>query len=465
MFKWYRSIKEILREEPETWLNYLKSYQLNNMFHLLNNKPRSSGLALQLFKIPYQTILLIKPPFSNLNQKTEKCDFYVFAGTANQLSSVDSLVGSLRSKKQIVKATTFKTLLDNDFIKNDYTVFHLNYLDIFKSLIITISFAPRLYSQLTNLHPKANEYWFAEFCLVYNYLVYFERVLNNTSPEFVITANDHSIQNRCLLAVAHKLNIKTVYIQHASVSPLFPALRVDYAFLDGQSALEIYKQCESNLPISSNHLPIPKIFLSGQKKKIIKSRLKETMEIKKVGIAFNSLDVIDDIIILIKSLIDKNIKLIVRWHPAQNKQDIIKITAYIKNLKGVFISDPKHESVGDFLAKINLLIAGNSSIHLEAALANVLPIYFEVSKANKPDYYGYVKSGLAINAKNITEIRKILDLDSYKLKSKIQEASIRYYSSTYKTEWEGKEGELVAECLIALKNNIATPIKPVTLEA
>jgi len=35
---------------------------------------------------------------------------------------------------------------------------------------------------------------------------------------------------------------------------------------------------------------------------------------------------------------------------------------------------------------------------------------------------------------------------------------IRYYSSTYQTEWEGREGELVAEVLESMRNVAKTPL-------
>ena len=103
----------------------------------------------------------------------------------------------------------------------------------------------------------------------------------------MITSNDHNVPNRCMLAVAHHLGIKTVYLQHASVSPIFPALRVNYAFLDGQCALDIYRQCEPNQPNTNRNAPLPKVILSGQKKHVKRS---EKSQSTLIGVAFNVLD-------------------------------------------------------------------------------------------------------------------------------------------------------------------------------
>ena len=40
---------------------------------------------------------------------------------------------------------------------------------------------------------------------------------------------------------------------------------------------------------------------------------------------------------------------------------------------------------------VNILVASNSSIHLEAALDGLPTFYYEMSKVLFPDYYGYVK--------------------------------------------------------------------------
>ena len=67
-------------------------------------------------------------------------------------------------------------------------------------------------------------------------------------------SNDHSPANRALLLVAKSKGIKTVYMQHASVSNLFPVLDFDYSFLDGVNAYNIYKEIEGTKTENDTHV-------------------------------------------------------------------------------------------------------------------------------------------------------------------------------------------------------------------
>ena len=108
------------------------------------------------------------------------------------------------------------------------------------------------------------------------------------------------------------------------------------------------------------------------------------------------------------------------------------------------------------MGNIGWLIAGNSSIHLEAAIAGVMPIYYELSPPDHSDYYGYVKHGLTQKAASVPEVLKIIEetQDNHTPNA----GAVRYYSDTYLTEWDGKEGELVAECLKALALGEELPV-------
>src|SRR5690606_31895089 len=160
------------------------------------------------------------------------------------------------------------------------------------------------------------------------------------------------------------------YMQHASVSRLFPALRVDYAFLDGQFALDTYRQCEENQPKTSRDVPTPKVFLTGQKKKLAIPASRET---KKIGIALNALDNVATAIRFMKHLANAGYELRVRWHPGQAERHIQEYVTAFKDVRQIQVSNPRTESISDFMGSIRWLVAGNSSIHLEAALAGVTP--------------------------------------------------------------------------------------------
>ena len=437
---WREDLKKILKEEPEHWLAYLHGQQLNSMPKIKKNKLKYSSIILKL--IAYYVRFFLNVRFFKIKELSESSRFFVFAGTSNQLRALEGTIESIKCNNDSIVTVFDKDLLKKVGNKNGCACLRFNILDFFRMLSLSILSVSTLLSQLKKTRKASVGWHLPAFFSVYGYLVYFYRVLQEVNPRFVITANDHSVSNRCMLAVAHSLGIKTVYLQHASVSSQFPALRVDYAFLDGSYALDIYRLCEPNQPKLMRDVPFPKVILSGQKKEVSISKVKD---VAIVGVAINSLDNHEAVINFINCLVGDKQKVRFRWHPRQSKEDIIKYRAAFECNGDVTLSVPEKESVAEYLSNIKWLVAGNSSIHLEAAISNVLPIYFELSPPEHSDYYGYVKHKLAIHAGSIDDILRFIN-ETYNEHGPDIE-TIRYYSSTYKTLWDGREGQLVAECL------------------
>lgn len=455
MMSWFKNITSILRSEPETWLSYLHGQQLHNRPHFVREKPRYTGLVLQVAKFGATLLCdlrLKKQP--ELNGPTK---FFVFAGTANQMRSLDQTIEALVTKGENVVAVGNPRLLTPEDHANGYVPFQLTLTDIFRALVLFSTRGWGLYRVLKEKHPVSVGWHFSTFCSVYTYLGYFYRVLSRTSPEFVITANDHTVPNRCMLAVAHHIGIKTVYLQHASVSNIFPALRVNYAFLDGQCALDTYRECEPNQPGTPRNVPVPEVILSGQKKHL---KRMTGSNADAVGVALNALDDSEVAIEFIQALAAEGVNVRLRWHPGQAPRDTQAYRSVFEKNERVTLSDPKQETISDFMEHIGWLIAGNSSIHLEAALAGVMPIYYELTPPDLPDYYGYVKHGLAQPADSVEGVLELVrrTQDSHSP----NEEAVRYYSSTYLTEWDGREGELVAESLVRLSVGEELPVKAVS---
>lgn len=441
---WYKRLKAILEGEPEWWLAYLHGQQIENLPVLTRKKPRFRGFILQIAK--YFFILLRDLRFTQPVELEKQAKFFVFAGTSNQMSVLDDTIDRLMHGGQGVVAVANRKFLAYGEQKNRYAPFYLSLIDIMRAIALLVRRGPNLYRTLRAKHEISVGWHFATFCSVYSYLAYFYRVMLQVRPEFVITSNDHNVPNRCMLAVAHHLGIKTVYLQHASVSPVFPALRVNYAFLDGQCSLDTYRQCEPNQPNTNRNVPSPKVILSGQKKHIKRSTNRNNTVI---GVALNALDNPLAGIQFVKDLVANGLCIRLRWHPGQIDRDTAQYRRVFSANKMVLLSDPRKEPISEFLGQVGWLIAGNSSIHLEAALAGVMPIYYEFTPADHPDYYGYVKYGLTKPAASVFEVVKFVEETQDSHSPNVD--AVRYYSSTYLTEWDGKEGELVATCLQRLE--------------
>lgn len=453
LFNWYKDISETLKKEPETWLAYLCSQQFNVFQEIVKPQPYR-GLSYQLVRFCFSMLRQWNPFYSH---KGKHVDYFFFTSAINQMRSLDSTIDSIERSHHNVKAISLRHYLKQQPTETRYSAFSLNTLDIIKTLVLVARYTPSLYKEVKKTNAIAAHSHYSEYLWTYAYLVYFYRTLKELNPSFVLVANDLNPSNRALLAIAHQLQIKTVYLQHASVTDIFPALRVTYAFLDGSCAMDIYKQCEVNQFESNSSAAKPKILLTGQKKPIYRSK-----DIKKrVGIALNALDDFEKVIKAVSDIINPTAKVTIRWHPTQPKSDIDKLSNHFFNDDRVQFSDPIKEPVGSFLMNVSYLVAGNSSIHLEAALADVLTIYYEFTKLDNPDYYGYVKNGLAQQAHSISEVKTIIQHNLPKTRN--YEEAVKYYSATYSTVWEGREGELVAKCLEAILENDELPVPILSL--
>lgn len=437
---WYKMAMSILDEEPETWLAYLHGQQLDNIPHLARVKPRFKGPLPQLMVFVLMLLRNVRVrPNSLLGMPVR---FLAYAGTVNQLVSIQTTVVSLAERGEsvaVILPARVGRAVESD---TSYRPLRYSVVDILGALLLLAKRRRVLLKSLSGINPAARNFYYHKFFSAYVHLIYFYRVFARLQPEVVLVSNDHNVENRCMLAVAHRMLIKTAYLQHASVSKLFPALRVNYAFLDGQYALDTYRECEPNQPSSLRNVPSPLVFLTGQKKPLGRSGERD---MNSIGIAVNALDAAHDAINLVNALLAAGKKVRLRWHPAQKAVEVAKYKVAFKGVAEVVLSNPRVESVSDFMSHICWLVAGNSSIHLEAALSDVKPIYFELSGSGASDYYGYVKNGLVSWARTPGEIidfvrERNLD-DAHYIEA------VRYYSSTYLTNWEGKEGCLVGRCL------------------
>jgi hypothetical protein len=437
-----KDIIKILNVESEARLNYLIGQKISEIRHLQIHKSR--------FKSPFlHSILFFVRPFVKgwidyfPSTTVSHVRYFIYAGTTNQLKSLEGFVKALSQRRESFKFVVSEGLFSESKLAGMCTPFRRRVVDVIISSFAMIIRYGKLREMLDGEYCRVNENYFQIFLESYLYLAYFLRVLKESCPEFVVVSNDHSVNNRSLLAVANYLGIKTVYMQHASVSSLFPALRFNYAFLDGEKSLQVYEECEKNSPGDIREYQKPKVYLSGQKKKVHSSM---NVTKKKVGLAINMHDPINEVLLLIARLKEKNIDVFLRWHPRQDLIYISKIyDAFAEDLQ-VELSDPKTQDVAEYLHQVHTLIAGNSSIHLEAAIMDVRTIYYELVPPEMHDYYGYVKEKISLYAKSIEALLNILiNKDVIVLDGRFE--SIKKYSESYGTAWYDKEGDLVYETL------------------
>ena len=122
---------------------------------------------------------------------------------------------------------------------------------------------------------------------------------------------------------------------------------------------------------------------------------------------------------------------------------------------GIQFSNSLIENSFNYCKNIDVIIAGNSSILLEAAMLNVYPILWRDSNSitkyndDPSDKYGFIKNGLAVPCDSISEIIDCLE------KVKIKKPDVRTNASLYikniNTDWDGQSADYAATII---KNNI-----------
>lgn len=278
------------------------------------------------------------------------------------------------------------------------------------------------------------------FDLIFNAIGYYEvyvRALRYYRPRAIIFANDHNDDARALLLAARACGVPTAYVQHASVSTYFPPLSFDLSLLEGQDALDKYRQCG---PISG------KVELVGMPKAdAFLSQRNMAPTVKRVGIATNLLDDLAAIQTTVAYLLREfpTLTFTLRAHPSDTRD-----LSFLRQHPQLYFSDARRENVFEFLQKQDALIAADTSTHLEATLLNLASLYYRFGNNNTitDDYYGYVAHGLVERANTLPELAALLHrYEKHKSSTLYQRAA--YYNATLGTAAEGRSQARVLERL------------------
>lgn len=262
------------------------------------------------------------------------------------------------------------------------------------------------------------------------YEIYYKK-LKKYRPQAIVFANDHNADARAMLLAARHLDIKTIYIQHASVSTMFPPLSFDLNLLEGQDALDKYTQSG---PIRGQ------VKLIGMPKADIFVPYRNNSKyIMAVGIGCNLLDEFKEVEKLLNILSEELpvLQILLRPHPRDNR-NFAALTAISK---GITLSDSRSVATFEYLQQIDVQISATSGIHLEAVLLNVWSIYYDLSPNQKiDDYYGYIKNGLVDVAETAKALTRLLRNNLNTKPNVIGRAT--YYNATVGTEYDGRSSKL-----------------------
>ena len=271
------------------------------------------------------------------------------------------------------------------------------------------------------LHRRYRIIHYEKIVKQYGFVQSFIELLQANRPTCIFTSNDHDPASRALMLAAKRLGIPCIYLQHASVTKFFPPMRASHALLYGQYSGDIYR----SIPGSEGKF----IQVGNHKFDAFRPYIETKRSTGKIGVAFNTLDPVPEVLALCNNLsrhFPKD-KIVLRAHPRERRK-----------IDGDFtLSSHSEETSLEFLKGLDVLIAGNSSILLEAAAMNVYPfqVYFAETPAYLVDYYGFVKMGVAAGIESQEDlIKRIHEIITSKTFDSRQRTT--YYDSSVGSDYE-----------------------------
>jgi len=211
-----------------------------------------------------------------------------------------------------------------------------------------------------------------------------DKLLRDKGRCVLVFSHDHSPFEKALIRSANKHGHITVYVQHATVSKIFPPLFSTYSLLDGMHAAEIYSDIGG----------YGSALITGRQYDLRKYQFSSTQR-ESALICTSPLDSDDDWTPLVVALKNKNYKIYLRPHPADRRKLLWK--KLCTNFTIEYLS-PKDIDLMESLTNAKIVFAGASSVLLEAGLSGCIPVQVEFKNNESRglnDYYGFIKYGLA----------------------------------------------------------------------
>ena len=411
-------------------INYYYSSEKINLFnrsiknkYFITNLYYSIGL---FFVIWFSQIM----HFFSVKKKIKHNQILLFSFTKNQKDSLKNLQ-SIRKDCML-----FGNKQNAEFILPEYKA---SYYALSYFLVLC-----KIYKNSRGYVRHSFKNAFFKYWLTYGYLKMLVRFFNDNKVKLAIVSSDHSMRTRVVAYAAKSCGTKSVYIQHASVTTDFPKLVFDYAFLEGNDALGKYKKI-GNI--------VSDIFLLGSLKLGRDIRLNKNTTVETIGVC---IDLISDLSIVNELIVEllkhfSSINIILRPHPREERWDLIRNLQVKHNIN---VSYSNKVDVVHFLEKVDCIISGESNVHPEATLMNIIPIYYSFSRHENfnKDIYGFIANKLIqYIANDIQELNVIIN--NLKIKKSNIRNRAQYYDASIGTHFDGSTSMLYDQVISSIKDN------------
>jgi hypothetical protein len=327
---------------------------------------------------------------------------------------------------------------------------YINGFPILKIYLTSLLFIPMVlfyyFKTKDTLKKLSFKYVFDFYCLSFAAILIIPNYLNKLKPKKILVSNHTRPFQRIIMKLFISRGLG--YMQHASfINNMPPFKDFDYLLINGQESLN--KLLNSN---SSNN----NIFLIGNvKQESFLINTKSSNKLLSIGVCINHLDEFSNVNSLIKKLKESfpSSKLYLRPHPVDPR---FKKFKEICSRNEIMFSDSRKISSFNFLKSVNLLIAGDSNIHIEALSMNIPCIYLNFEN-KKLDWYGFLKYGMLYNGYSVNQIKKIINnIDFEKINVK---KLLKPFNSSINTLYEGKSSSLALKIIHDNKSFIENKFK------
>lgn len=305
--------------------------------------------------------------------------------------------------------------------------------------LIALTFLPLAFYHMVKSKGKyktAFRAFFNKYWRTYGLIIAYELYLRCLSPKAMILTNDHCREPLIVSSICKEKRIPVFFIPHGSFSgetleknPMY----FDFALVSGEDQKT---RIETALPNCKCYMIGRPLSDSSLLKK------NKSLTLRQIGVCINPMDNLVNIDKLCDLIMEKtNVTMVIRPHPSMNTSKLKKIVSS----KKIEVSNSISENPIDFLTRVDGIIAGCSSIILDAAEMNVYPIFYDSSR-RYDDFNNFVKRGLADFAANPEDCVKLLKQASIK-KPNVR-INAKYYNGTIGTEYDGKSTILAKELII-----------------
>lgn len=355
-----------------------------------------------------------------------------FLPTPNNLQSLQGVIDEICN----VKKNTL--IIDADIQKK--------YFPFLRIMLVSLFYIPQFLKEIKKLsyaQRRITLYYADFFIFDSGYVWFYQKLLSKSKPECVIFANDHIFDKKALALVCESLNVRTLYVQHASVSFAFPELHFTYSFLDGLDSLEKYTYNGKKIYGDAILLGAVRYDKLSQLRKTRKERQFRNC----IGISINAID--DNIKVndLCNFLLEKfpSVVLKIRSHPSMVSHPFI-----FDNTERIIYTCAIDETIIDYFDSIDIQVSGDSGVHLDAIIAGVETIAFNMTLGKYGDNYDFIKNGIIRFINTSEEIYKVISnfYDSgYRLPINID--YVKRYDESYGKRYAGTCHNIIADFIIS----------------